>query len=77
MIEKSIGPPLPQGRTTTQVVVSAPPRSRACLRCAQLFQSAGPGERICPRCKGSKAWRDGMPLTSTQAAKAERSRRRG
>ncbi|KID12321.1 hypothetical protein P279_29020 [Rhodobacteraceae bacterium PD-2] len=34
---------------------------RACLRCRKPFPSAGFGERICPRCKGSKAWRGAAP----------------
>ncbi|MFN4100218.1 MAG: hypothetical protein ACK4GT_10610 [Pararhodobacter sp.] len=30
---------------------------RACMRCATIFHSEGFGQRICPRCKGSQAWR--------------------
>lgn len=30
---------------------------RACLCCRKTFPSAGFGERICPGCKGSTAWR--------------------
>ena len=39
---------------------------RSCLRCHSPFPSAGFGERICVRCKGSKAWRTGVrtPVSS-------------
>src|SRR5690349_4198584 len=37
-------------------------RSRACLRCKTDFDSAWAGERICLRCKGSSAWRNGGGL---------------
>jgi len=53
------------------------PRTRMCLRCATKFPSDGPGERICPRCKSTKAWRDGAPLTAAKAVEAETARRRG
>ncbi len=26
------------------------PKKRTCLKCGKLFDSAGPGNRICPRC---------------------------
>jgi hypothetical protein len=32
---------------------------RRCLNCKNLFDSAWAGERICPRCKGTTAWRNG------------------
>jgi len=35
---------------------------RPCLRCQAMFDSAWAGERICVRCKGSNAWRNGGPL---------------
>lgn len=35
--------------------------NRACLCCSKTFPSAGFGERICPRCKGSTAWRGSVP----------------
>ncbi|MFX4220991.1 MAG: hypothetical protein ACMVO3_08365 [Thalassobaculum sp.] len=44
--------------------VSAPPRTRSCLRCRSDFQSEWAGERICKRCKGTSAWREGIPGTS-------------
>ncbi|MDD9730903.1 MULTISPECIES: hypothetical protein [Mameliella] len=34
---------------------------RICLCCRKTFPSAGFGERICPRCKGSIAWRGSVP----------------
>lgn len=38
------------------------PKTRSCLRCETRFMSAWSGERICPRCKGSSAWRNDAPL---------------
>jgi len=40
------------------------PKVRPCLRCETSFSSTWSGDRICPRCKGSKAWKDGVPLSS-------------
>lgn len=40
------------------------PQERACLRCASPFPSEGFGERICRRCKGSNAWRNGASVRS-------------
>lgn len=39
------------------------PKQRPCLRCSEIFESTGIGERICRRCKGSNAWRNGIPAT--------------
>lgn len=39
-----------------------PPKTRQCLRCQASFKSAWSGERICSRCKGSNAWRQGTPI---------------
>ena len=39
------------------------PRVRRCLRCNSDFPSAWNGERICKRCKGTRAWRDGVSLS--------------
>jgi hypothetical protein len=33
-------------------------KPRTCLCCAQAFDSAWAGERICVRCKGSSTWRE-------------------
>jgi hypothetical protein len=37
------------------------PTRRRCLRCEATFDSAWAGERICPSCKGTAAWRSGQP----------------
>jgi Zn finger protein HypA/HybF involved in hydrogenase expression len=34
-------------------------KHRRCLMCGTDFKSAHVGERICPKCRQSKAWRDG------------------
>ena len=34
-------------------------KQRQCLMCADKFLSHWPGERVCPRCKGTHAWKDG------------------
>ena len=44
------------------------PKTRQCLKCATEFQSQWAGERICPRCKGTNAWRSGDPIRSHPAA---------
>lgn len=35
------------------------PKDRTCLRCKADFHSEWSGERICPHCKRSIAWRNG------------------
>ena len=35
------------------------PAIRKCLMCSTSFQSRDIGERVCPDCKTSKAWREG------------------
>lgn len=40
------------------------PKARRCLRCHSVFESQWAGERICLRCKGSNAWRSGIPARS-------------
>jgi tRNA(Ile2) C34 agmatinyltransferase TiaS len=32
---------------------------RRCLMCGQMFPSAGPGNRICKKCKSTQAWQQG------------------
>lgn len=32
---------------------------RLCLNCKSVFDSAWSGERVCARCKGTTAWRNG------------------
>jgi Zn finger protein HypA/HybF involved in hydrogenase expression len=39
------------------------PKERQCLRCETRFDSEWAGERICPHCKNSNAWRTGAPLS--------------
>ena len=34
-------------------------RTRRCLLCGESFLSEGPHNRICRRCKGTQAWRQG------------------
>lgn len=48
----------------TEQEALAPPKLRQCLRCRTEFKSAWSGERICTRCKGSHAWRQGTPIRS-------------
>jgi len=45
------------------------PKLRSCLRCQGHFQSEWAGERICPRCKGTSAWRSGIPSTSVTSGR--------
>lgn len=40
------------------------PKIRACLRCESEFPSQWSGERICPHCKNSAAWRNSSPYTA-------------
>lgn len=35
------------------------PKKRPCLRCKSDFASQWSGERVCPRCKTSRAWKSG------------------
>jgi hypothetical protein len=37
------------------------PKTRDCLRCGSEFLGSWSGERICPQCKRTSAWRNGMP----------------
>lgn len=48
--------------TMPQKALGDIPRERQCLRCDALFWSEGFGERICRRCKGMNAWRNGVPF---------------
>jgi uncharacterized paraquat-inducible protein A len=36
-------------------------KTRNCLRCEETFASEWFGERICPRCKRSNAWKREIP----------------
>ena len=40
------------------------PKVRRCLRCKDEFRSEWSGERVCPRCKNTNAWRSGEMLRS-------------
>ena len=42
-------------------------KTRKCLRCEDDFMSEWAGERICSRCKGSSAWRSGIPVRSSSS----------
>jgi len=35
------------------------PKPRKCLMCSDKFVSHHMGERVCPSCKGTAAWREG------------------
>lgn len=39
-------------------------RRRDCLMCAHPFQSKHIGERVCPACKGTDAWRSGADAST-------------
>jgi DnaJ-class molecular chaperone len=40
------------------------PKDRRCLMCKTSFESEGKHNRICRKCKGSSAWREGdFPAT--------------
>jgi hypothetical protein len=45
------------------------PKLRSCLRCQGHFHSEWAGERICPRCKGTSAWRSGIPSTAVPSGR--------
>ncbi|WP_169054065.1 hypothetical protein [Nitratireductor sp. XY-223] len=34
-------------------------KRRRCLMCGEMFDSFGPGNRICKKCKSKQAWRSG------------------
>lgn len=44
------------------------PKVRQCLKCATEFPSQWSGERICPRCKSTNAWRTSGPMRSHPTA---------
>ena len=48
--------------------VAVPPQTRSCLRCRTKFESEWAGERICKRCKGTAAWREGGPAMTPSGA---------
>jgi len=51
---------------------------RTCLSCKARFDSAWAGERICQRCKGTTAWRNGAATGVTGSNQSQsRSGRKG
>ncbi|MDQ7249935.1 hypothetical protein [Dongia sedimenti] len=51
---------------------------RVCLCCKSLFDSAWAGERVCLRCKGTTAWRNGGSVAASNFGQsASRSGRKG
>jgi hypothetical protein len=53
-----IDQPKPRGPCSRQ-------RDRRCLMCREGFASEGPHNRICPRCKTSRSWREGATAYPT------------
>ncbi|MBL6957878.1 MAG: hypothetical protein ISR52_02785 [Rhodospirillales bacterium] len=41
--------------------------SRKCLMCGETFDSEGSHNRVCKRCKGTQAWREGRSSTESAA----------
>ena len=51
---------------------------RLCLHCKVAFDSAWAGERVCPRCKGTTAWRNGASIEAGNFSQSSsRSGRKG
>ena len=51
---------------------------RVCLACSTAFDSAWAGERVCPRCKATTAWRSGSSVAGSNFGQAgARSGRKG
>ena len=46
-------------------------KNRRCLRCKTQFESEWSGERICPKCKGSSAWRNGEPYKQRRTSRSD------
>ena len=45
-------------------------RERQCLMCHSQFSSEWSGERICPRCRGGTAWRQGRAMHDARSPTA-------
>lgn len=45
-------------------------RDRRCLMCGDDFASEGAHNRICGKCKSSRTWRQGTPVSPVTAWKA-------
>lgn len=39
---------------------NADQKPRRCLMCGKMFDSFGPGNRICKKCKSTQAWKRGI-----------------
>lgn len=51
---------------------------RMCLNCRVSFDSAWAGERVCPRCKATTAWRNGASIGASNSSQSvSRSGRKG
>ncbi|MDX2224169.1 MAG: hypothetical protein SFV21_15570 [Rhodospirillaceae bacterium] len=50
--------------TATDGPLREPTKVRRCLNCDATFNSQWSGERICPHCKSTKAWRTGLDRNS-------------
>jgi endogenous inhibitor of DNA gyrase (YacG/DUF329 family) len=42
----------------TDIATNIETKRRPCLKCGKAFESAWRGERVCPRCKSTSAWRN-------------------
>jgi len=67
-------PEEPQSKASGDATARHP---RLCLSCTSVFDSAWAGERICPRCKGTTAWRNGGSIATASAKASSRSGRKG
>ena len=64
-----------QSKPSSAAMVRLP---RRCLHCKVVFDSAWAGERVCPRCKATMAWRNGASIgTSNFGQSPSRSGRKG
>jgi RNA polymerase subunit RPABC4/transcription elongation factor Spt4 len=48
------------GNSTQGITDDISRKTRACLKCRKVFESAWMGERICPHCKGTSVWRNAV-----------------
>jgi uncharacterized paraquat-inducible protein A len=62
-----------QSKPSSEAQVRLP---RLCLSCKLKFDSAWAGERVCPRCKATTAWRNGASVSDSGRA-ASRAGRKG
>lgn len=64
-----------QTKPSSESMVRLP---RLCLNCKGVFDSAWSGERVCPRCKGTTAWRNGAAIAASNFGQSSsRSGRKG